>query len=458
MSKKYYTYRISLNNNQRVQIEKIDDISQYIQLPPRDFCYQEKQKKIKQLLEIANNSKLDKKQCRQLGELLFNSLFDPVLCQDFLNFHFQVVQEKEQLLRIELDIDEQEMPEVAALPWEFLCVPESANQGTVWLATDPNLVFSRRRALWNPAKPIQLAQGEKLRIALAIAAPKNLENVEYAEVQEYLEALAEEQSEEIELLPIVNPATPTAINELLEQKPHIFHFIGHGRFEDEEGEKVGQIALVRKVLNTALWVDAEFFAGLFMTHRPGIVVLQACEGAMQSESEAFRGVVPKIVAQNIPVVVGMQYEVSNAIASVFSSEFYRRLGKGEPVDIAAQNGRFTIALETQFKNRDFATPVIFMNVKDGYLFTSETEIEPPIPNNFNNLKLKSLQRRKEQIESQIAELEKLSNKCTQDIKAETNAARRCQLNTQIDNYSTEINELYDKLKPIEEEINKILIS
>jgi len=72
-------------------------------------------------------------------------------------------------------------------------------------------------------------------------------------------------------------------------------------------------------------------------------------------------------------------EVANAIASVFSSEFYRRLGKGEPVDIAAQKGRHTIGLETQYKNRDFATPVIFMNVQDGYLFTTKITEEEQSP-------------------------------------------------------------------------------
>jgi tetratricopeptide (TPR) repeat protein len=378
MSKKYFTYRICVNNEQRVQIEKYDTERQSLGRPSGDFCYSKNREEIQQLLEIAHNNKLDKKQSCQLGEALFASLFDPVLSQDFLNFYFKVVQQEEQLLRIELDIDEEEMPEIAALPWEFLCLPERTNQGTVWLATDPNLVFSRRRALWNLVKPIQLEQGEKLRIALAISAPKDLPNVEYAEIQEYLEALANEQSEDIELLSIVNPATPTAINELLKQKPHIFHFIGHGRFENEEGEKIGQIALVRKILNKASWVDAKFFAGLFVhIPRPGIVILQACEGGMQSESEAFRGVAAKIVGQNIPVVVAMQYEVANATASVFSSEFYKRLGKGEPVDIAAQNGRWMIGLETQYINRDFATPVIFMNVQDGYLFTTKITEEQP---------------------------------------------------------------------------------
>jgi uncharacterized protein YceH (UPF0502 family) len=274
------------------------------------------------------------------------------------------------------------------------------------------------------------------------------------------------------------------------------------------------------------------------------------------------------VGQNIPVVVAMQYEVANATASVFSSEFYKRLGKGEPVDIAAQNGRRQIALETHYKNRDFATPVIFMNVQDGYLFTTkETSSDdknicnliqlkkvldeaqfcgpltlvkedfdkaildsqlddgnyvyylnhqmsgqhlyvtsklksedfersyhsvilayygallgretifdirkrlPKLPeliktqdtkknyetssNISDNSRLKSLQKQKQQLESQIEELEKLSNRCSQDIKAESNAAKRSQLNTQIDNYSIEVDELHEKLKQIEDKINKL---
>jgi hypothetical protein len=163
----------------------------------------------------------------------------------------------------------------------------------------------------------------------------------------------------------------------LEQKPHIFHFIGHGQLQNAEGEEVGQIALVKKVFNTALWVDAGFFAGLFKRHLPGVVLLQACESATLSTSQAFAGVASKIVEENIPVVVAMQYEVSNITASQFAYEFYERLAKGEPVDIAAQNGRYTIALDTQYRKRDFATPVVFMRVQDGYLFSRQDSAGKP---------------------------------------------------------------------------------
>lgn len=379
MNKSYYTYRIRVANVERVQVEKWDAQHKLLGEPSGVFRYQNNLEEINSLIDTARNGEIkNSKQARLVGEVLFNTLFDDTLRQDFVNFHFQVVQQESQLLRVELDIDEQGMPEIAALPWEFMCLPGSANSGEIWISTDPNLVFSRRRAQWHPAPPIQLEQGEKLRIALAIAAPKDLGTVEYETVKSVLEDLAQEQSERIELLPIVNPATPNAIDALLEKQPHIFHFIGHGRLQDEDGEEVGQIALVKKVLNTASWVDAGGFAELLNRHRPGIVLLQACESGMSSASQAFVSVASKIVQQNIPVVVAMQYEVSNLTASQFAYELYERLAKDYPVDIAAQNGRRTVALDTQYRKRDFATPVIFMRVQDGYLFKrqgAEDEIQ-----------------------------------------------------------------------------------
>jgi CHAT domain len=381
MNKTYSTFRIRVANDARVQVEKWDAEHHDLGQPSGVLRYQENLAEITPLLQSVSNGDLKTaKQARALGEALFNTLFDDRLGQKFIDFYYEVVQKGKQLLRVELDIDERELPEVAALPWEFMCLPERENLGELWLGTDPNLVFARRRSQWNPAEPIQLKPGEKLRIALAIAAPRGLNSVKYEEVQTVLEELAEKHSDRIELLPVVNPATPDAIDEILEQEPHIFHFIGHGRLENEEGEKVGQIALVKEILNTASWVDAGFFGGLFNTHRPGVVLLQACETGMSSASQAFVGVASKIVQQNVPVVVAMQYEIINATALQFSCKFYERLAKENPVDIAAQNGRRTLALDSQYRNRSFATPVVFMRVQDGYLFrrqSSEVGAEAP---------------------------------------------------------------------------------
>lgn len=373
MVKIYSTFRIRIANHSRVQVEKWDAQHHDLGQPSGVLRYQEKLAEITPFLQSVSEGNLrNSKQARALGETLFNVLFDDKLSQEFVNFYYEVVQKDKQLMRVELDIDERELPGIAALPWEFMCLPERENLGELWIGTDPNLVFVRRRSQWNAALPIQLKPGEKLRIALAIAAPKGLDPVKYEEVQAVLEELVKEHDDRIELLPVVNPATPSAINEILEQEPHIFHFIGHGRLENEEGEEVGQIALVKKVLNTANWADASFFGGLFNRHRPGVVLLQACETAMSSASKAFVGVASKIVQQNVPVVVAMQYEITNASASQFAYEFYKRLAKGNPVDLSAQNGRLTLALDSQYRNRGFVTPVVFMRVQDGYLFQRQS--------------------------------------------------------------------------------------
>jgi CHAT domain len=370
MSKNYYTYRISVANRELVQVEKLDSNNKSLSQPSGKFRYQEKlTEDIQELLKITQNNQLnDSSKSRELGEALFDVLFDDKLGQNFIDFYDQVVHRENQLLRVELVIDERTLPEVAALPWEFMCLPQRYDSGTIWLGTAANLVFSRRRWQWTPAKPIELNKNEKLRIALVISAPGDLKPVVYKSVETALEKLAAELSQQVELLPVVNPANPEAVDDVLAKKPHIFHFIGHGRLKDENHREVGQIAFVDDI-GDAMWVDADYFSERFNTHHPGIVILEACEGGMMSASQAFVGVASRVVQQNIPVVMAMQYEVTNATASIFARRFYKKLAQGEPVDIAAQDGRRAIALSNlQYKKRDFATPVIFMRVPDGHLF------------------------------------------------------------------------------------------
>jgi hypothetical protein len=116
-------------------------------------------------------------------------------------------------------------------------------------------------------------------------------------------------------------------------------------------------------------------------------MLQACEGGMLSSSQAFVGVASKVVQQNVPVVVAMQYEVTNSTASRFALRFYQQLAANDPVDIAAQYGRRAIALgSTQYRKRDFATPVIFMRVQNGYLFQRQAEAKSSTLNDHSTIK------------------------------------------------------------------------
>ena len=375
----YYTYRLRLNTDNHVRAEKRSPTNAVLGEPAGQFRYNGDLKRlIDNLSQKAHENQLKSdEQSKQLGEALFEALFDDGLRNDFVTLYNQAVHHEHKMLRLELDINEALMPDVAALPWEFMRLPQKANLGTLWLGSATDVIFSRRRAQWFMPRPIQLQPGEKLRIALAVAAPSNLGPVVYDKVEQGLQQLVNNLPDRFTLLPTVTNADAEKIDRLLNDDPHIFHFIGHGRLPNGRGRE-GQIALVDDLFGEANWVNADFFSDLLNTHRPGVVVLQACEGAMASASEAFVGVASRIVQQNIPVVVAMQYEVSNSTAVRFALRFYQGLAEGYPVDWAAQNGRRAIALATQYKSRDFATPVLFMRVADGYLFNRTNTNEKPI--------------------------------------------------------------------------------
>ena len=444
-AKHYYTYRIQVTNRQQVQVRKLDS-AQNIQGEPSGNFQKDKLDEINSLLKVISEGTFtNAKQSRQLGECLFNMLFDSTLRQDFFNTYQQVTRQDRELLRVELDINEVLLPDLAVLPWEFMTLPDSANLGTIWVGTDPNIAFSRRRAQWHSAPPIQLLPGEKLRIALAIAAPDDLGPVAYEKVTELLEKLAKKEAERIELLPIVNNATSEAIDQLMEKQPHIFHFIGHGKLQDEGDDKVGQIALVDDILNEALWVDASFFSEQFSRWQPGVVFLQACEGGKSTASKAFVGAASRIVQQNIPVVVAMQYEVSNITASRFAFRFYERLAQRNPVDKAAQEGRYAIARSTQYRKQDFSTPVIFMRVQNGALF-SEAVWEPL---DFDE---KSIQRSIARINTCIRELSKAGSTDYMTQLTSDEYQDLVLLNSEVQ----KLKDLNQELKKLEKTSNKIL--
>jgi hypothetical protein len=119
MSRAYYTYRIRLSNYDHAQVEKRDAQQQSLGEPSGALRYQEKLSELTPLLQLVKDGAInDSSQTRLLGEILFDVLFDDGLRPDFVSFYHQVVQQDKQLLRVELDIDEQGMPNLAALPWE----------------------------------------------------------------------------------------------------------------------------------------------------------------------------------------------------------------------------------------------------------------------------------------------------------------------------------------------------
>ena len=103
-NKTSYTYQIRIANRNNVQVEKTAPDGSSIGMPFGKFGYKGSRKKeIDLLVEQAATRAITAEGIKQLGEALFQALFDGGLQADFTSFYHNVVQQKEQLLRLELD-------------------------------------------------------------------------------------------------------------------------------------------------------------------------------------------------------------------------------------------------------------------------------------------------------------------------------------------------------------------
>jgi hypothetical protein len=132
---------------------------------------------------------------------------------------------------------------------------------------------------------------------------------------------------------------------LLDIKPQIIHFSGHGKgeeglvFEDE----IGQSKLVSGVA----------LAGLFklFADRIECVVLNGC----YSEEQA------KAIAQHINYVIGMSQAIGDKAAIEFAVGFYDALGAGYPIEFAYKLGCSAILMHGI---QEHLTPILF-NLQTG---------------------------------------------------------------------------------------------
>ena len=115
---------------------------------------------------------------------------------------------------------------------------------------------------------------------------------------------------------------------LLEHRPHVVHFSGHGT--EDEIVLMGSDDQLKPV-------DKQALAFLFGTLKDNIrlVLLNACYSRQQAE----------LITQHIDCVVGMHKPIGDVAAIVFAASFYRAMGFGRSVSEAFQLGKAALMLE-----------------------------------------------------------------------------------------------------------------
>jgi small GTP-binding protein len=313
--------------------------------------------KLQLALNLVEKKQSDAPLLRNLGGELYRALLPPTI-----HSHLRATRAGAGVgnnVRIRLVF---ESPDIAALPWEFL-YDESTD---AFLANNTETVVSRYIDVPIQKRDLKTAS-LPLKVLLVISSPTNLGKLD-ASGEEHLirEALSNHvEAGNIEL-DVLTEATIRNITQKLREKLYdVFHFIGHGVFQNDQGF----IALVEADGKAKLMDDRGFASFFLGKHNLGLVVLNACQGAAQSSHRAFAGVAPNLVRRGIPGVIAMQYSILDKTAKLFADEFYRTLALGWPVDAAIQTTRNAISMEVGLDKRDFATPVLYMRAKDGIILS-----------------------------------------------------------------------------------------
>jgi CHAT domain/TPR repeat len=306
---------------------------------------------------------------KEFGGKLFDSLFSGELRGSFRSSLDRSVRAGKGL-RIRLRLTD--VPEIADLPWEFLYDAKS----DVFWATSTETPVVRFPDLPQAIEPLRVQL--PLRVLVVIASPKTLPTLDTQGEWERLNAALAGLQKAGKLV-LERLEGPTLDNLRLRARGepfHIFHFIGHGDFDNKLEDGFLQFAT-----NTGMAdpVPGWRLGMLLRDHRPlRLAVLNACEGARQSQHDPFSGVAQSLLRQRVPAVIAMQFEISDDAAKMFAAEFYSAVADGIPVDAAVSECRK--ALFQQEHSQEWATPVLYMRAKDGVLFKlSEPRAQPGIP-------------------------------------------------------------------------------
>ncbi len=236
---------------------------------------------------------------------------------------------------------------MASLPWEYLCTQDRPGRRGRFLGLEPGLTMSR--VLPSGSVGPGAAEEKEVRILPVVGESDNpaLGTVRFQEVLDEIERTGRRPG--FSTLPPVGVdgsdeqgpgATEAELRAAVaEHHPHVVHYLGHGRFRDG----TGAVALLGATGDTD-WVSQDRLARALCDNdwSPTVVVLHACEGGAVDFDYRFAGLAPAIVEAGAQCAVAMQYAVTNATATTFSSSLYAALADNRSFEDALHVARRTL--------------------------------------------------------------------------------------------------------------------
>ena len=296
-----------------------------------------------------------------VGQELFKALMVENV-RDLYKDSLNRAKEAKKGLRLRLRIA---APELASLPWELLRDPKDD-----YLSLSSQTPVTRYLAVPTPIESLKIEP--PLRVLGMVASPDDLPPLDVENEKKRMdEALADLVADgRIDFIWLEGRTYEDLQRELRREDVHVFHFVGHGDFDEDANQ--GLLAL-EKEDKTTFRLKAEDL-GRLLKDESGLrlVVLNACSGAEGNVTDLFSSTASEIIRCGIPAVVAMQNKISDEAAIQFARIFYQSIADGSPVDTSMTEARkyMKTNLDTGI---EWVTPVLHMRSPDGRLFEVEKE-------------------------------------------------------------------------------------
>jgi len=311
---------------------------------------------------------------QRFGRRLFDAVFAPEVGNAFSGW-WDRTRKQGAGLRIRLMLED--APDLSDLPWEYLFRQKTGDYLVLAEASPIVRHFPLHSAR------VALQTKPPLNILVMVCNPKGAAQLQ---VQEELSRIEVALDPLIKLGDVTVDKIPNLMHKsatraaLLQQvkhggkEYHVFHFIGHGHFDDKKGDAGllleggpgGKGELVKEDLLKVL-LDHETLR---------LAVLNSCEGARSSRWDAYSGVAQSLLRSKIPAVIAMQFKITDDAAITFASNFYQALASGRTVDASLAVARQ--AIYSDHNPTEWGTPVLFMESGDGRLFNIQRPTEEQV--------------------------------------------------------------------------------
>lgn len=292
---------------------------------------------------------------KEFGQSLYNAVFNGEVRDAFASCKYDSYN-SEQGISIKFRLSD--TPRISELPWEFLY------DGKTFVALSNFSPVMRYLDTPTPIRPILIEP--PLNILVVISNPSDVPQLNVQLEFEKLEnALRPLINADLLHLKLLNKATLGELQrELRRSTYHVLHYMGHGGFDQRIDEG---ILLFENDHGRAHEVDGLHLGTILQDHRSlRLIVLNSCEGARASIRDPFSSLAGVLVKNNIPVVVAMQFEITDSAAIKFAEDFYSSVADGFPIESALTEARKGIfALDNDI---EWGTPVLFMRGTSGKIF------------------------------------------------------------------------------------------